>query len=61
MTKTFENIIFNNEIDPENVNTVLNTVEQMSYKRIKLIAFVGQNSENKFQVKANEYRYNEKN
>lgn len=59
VAKIFENIAFNEAIDPEDANRVLNTVEQLTYRQIKLIAFVGQNKENKFKIRATDYRTNE--
>lgn len=55
-TKIFENVAFDSNIKPEHANQVLNVVDQLSYRQLVILAFVGQNDANKFSVRDFDYR-----
>jgi hypothetical protein len=56
ITKIYEQVAFDTSIKPEHANQVLNTAQQLSYRQLILLAFVGRNEDNKYQLREISYR-----
>lgn len=56
ITKIYENVAFDTTIKPEHANQVLNTAQQLSFRQLAILALVGQNIDNKFNLRKADYR-----
>lgn len=52
----YKNVAFDSSVNPDNANQVLNSVQQFSYRQLTLLSLVGQNINNKFSLRVNDYR-----
>lgn len=56
ITRIYENVAFDSNIKPEHANQVLNSVQQLSFRQLAILAYVGQNQNNSFSVRDTDYR-----
>lgn len=59
ITKIYENVAFDTSVLPEHANQILNLVQQLTYRQLSLLSFVGQNIDNIFEIRNEDYRRNE--
>jgi hypothetical protein len=56
ISNIYKNVAFDSSVNPDNANQILNSVQQFSYRQLTILAFVGQNSNNKFSLRVNDFR-----
>ena len=56
ISNIYKNVAFDNAINADNANQILNSVQQFSYRQLSIISLVGQNINNKFLLRENDLR-----
>jgi hypothetical protein len=56
ISNIYKNVAFDISINPDNANQVLNSVQQFSYRQLSILALIGQNTNNRFLLRTNDYR-----
>ena len=55
ISNIYRNVAFDNSVDPDNANHVLNSAQQLTYRQLSLLSLVGQNTNNKFSLRVHDY------
>lgn len=55
LAKFYENIAFDKSVKSVHANQMLNTVQLLSYRQLEILAFIGQNEDNRCQVRKDDY------
>lgn len=56
ISNIYKNVAFDNSINPDNANQILNSVQQFSYRQLTILSLVGQNGNNIFSLRLSDYR-----
>lgn len=56
ISNIYKNVAFDSSINPDNANQILNSVQQFSYRQLSILSLIGQNINNSFSLRLNDYR-----
>ena len=59
ISNIYKNVAFDNSINPENANQVLNSAQKFSYRQLSILALIGQNTNNRYSLRHDDYRDND--
>jgi len=57
VSNIYGNVVFDESVNPENVNQILFIAQQLTYRQLLILALIGQNKENKFDLLDSEMGY----
>ncbi len=56
ISNIYKNVAFDNTVDPNNANQILNSVQQFTYRQLLILSLVGQNVNNQFSLRTYDLR-----